>query len=109
MCPTTDRIEPTFEYLLEPLDDEAIEKKAEVLAAVIGDHASKHDFAQRILVDQIVVRPVPSGQSRAISIPFRREHYREMPAIGMYLRQRGRDLRLKLCALVLPGGESIPM
>ena len=103
----------TFEYWLAPLDEEDIEARLRTLVARIGEHVERHDFAQRILLGDISIREWPAGEGvghgRAIVVPFYREHFREMPAIAFYLRELGRKQRLRLAALMLPGGGCIPM
>ena len=108
-----DANDEAFEYWLAPLDDDDIEGRLQTLMARVCEHAGRHDFAQRILASGIAIREWPAdtgfARGRAIVVPFHREHYREMPAIAFYLRELGREQRLRLAALMLPGGGCIPM
>jgi len=97
--------EGTFFYRLVPSLPGDLESLAERFALRVAEHAKKHDFAQLIRADRIAVLPGRGGAG--VLVPFRRNHHREIPAIGWYLRTLGRTIGLRLEELILPGGDTV--
>ena len=103
--------ETVFRYSLVAPDGGDLEAKGARLVARIRDHAAKHDFAQRIHVDQVSIEAVADGSpaDMALLVPFHKEAFPELAVLNRYIEVRAQEVGLALQSLILPDGSSVPL
>jgi len=101
---------PLFRYCLRATDDQLLRERGEQLIQIIRDHSSRHDFAQRIHVDEIAIETAPADQDSqmVLLIPFHKEYFPELAVLNRYIHTRAREVGLILHCLILPDGSTIP-
>jgi hypothetical protein len=99
-----------FRFSCAPLDQGEIREKGTALLRRIQEHAQKHDFAQRLHVEEVTYEEVEYNGRKMLSliIPFHKECFQELAAINHYMNIRAREAGLKITNLILPDGSCIP-
>ncbi len=99
-----------FSYSLVAEDERTLEARGEELLGLIREHAAKHDFAQRIHVDDVCVdvQEVDNERKAILLLPFHKEYFPELAALNRYIFAQAHKVGLQVVGLVLPDSSCIP-
>ena len=98
-----------FSYSLVADDETTLELRGEELLGLIREHAIKHDFAQRIHVDEVSVEVMDIDNERKVILllPFHKEYFSELATLNRYIVAQASKIGLRVTGLVLPDSSCI--
>lgn len=101
-----------FNYVLVPIDkDEVSFSQFNLFLTELKEHASKHDFAQMVFIDKIVLKPfeLQNKKYKALFIPFHKERFEDFTAFNWYLKTLSTKYKLQVFQLIMPDGSIMGM
>ncbi len=97
-----------FNYVLVPIADvEVTGSQFDLFLAELKEHASKHDFAQMVFIENITLKnfELQSIKYKALFIPFHKERFEDFTAFNWYLKTLAAKYKLKVFQLIMPDGS----